>query len=169
MNFYIGIRLIAIVCLWFTTIHLSFWVKLLIGTSIGSHIADICEKLRSICGKFNQLHRTTSRHTLMVIYYARADSLFSYGLIIYGRPFISYWRSIKEDLQLRLIKFLVSNKEISVTESMINCFPSTKDKNPPIDKKVNYLITLEHYYRDENKVIVTNRYNTRSVRENMLV
>lgn len=143
-----------------------------LGLSIDSnfnwktHVADTCNKLRSVLGKFYRLNNVVNKQTLLIVYYALADSLISYGLIVYGRTFKTYLQDIKK-LQIRLIKFLVSKKvKKKCNKEYEKLF--TICKILPIDKKVDYLISLEHYFSDEFKVPIENKYKTRSVREKRL-
>ncbi|CAK1599095.1 unnamed protein product [Parnassius mnemosyne] len=131
------------------------------------HINDICNRLRSVLSKFYQLKNVLNKKTLKIVYFALADSLMSYGLLVYGRTFITYLRDIK-DIQIRLIKFLVSkNIKDNCNKDYDKLFSICKII--PIDKKVEYLIGLEYYYNEKYKVNVKNKYNTHRVRENKLV
>ncbi|CAH2106185.1 unnamed protein product [Euphydryas editha] len=130
------------------------------------HVSDVCNRLRSVLGKFYQLRRVLHLDTLKVVYYALADSLISYGLIVYGRTFKSYIKDIK-NLQIRLVKYLVTKKvKAACNKDYDKLFPICKIL--PIEKKVEYLIGLEYYYSNEYKEIVYNKYNTRRVREQKL-
>lgn len=130
------------------------------------HVSNVCNRLRSVIGKFFHLTRILNKKTMSVVYYALADSIISYGLSVYGRTFITYINEIKT-IQIRLLKFLVSKK----TKSLCN-----KDyeklfsicKILPVDKKVDYLIGLEYYFSEEYQIKRVNRYNTKSVREGRL-
>ncbi|KAJ8707310.1 hypothetical protein PYW08_010562 [Mythimna loreyi] len=131
------------------------------------HVNDICNRLRSVLGKFYHLKNVLNKQTLRIVYFALADSLISYGLLVYGRTFITYIRDIK-DIQMRLLKFLVSkNVKDRCNKEYDKLFPICKII--PVDKKVDYLVGLEYYNNDEYKVNVKNKYNTRRVRENKLV
>lgn len=131
------------------------------------HVNDVCNKLRSVLGKFYQLSGIVNKHTLRIVYYALADSLISYGLIVYGRTFMTYLKGIK-NLQIRLLKFLVSKKVKEICKHDYDkLFAITSVL--PIDKKVKFLISLEYYYTDMHKVMVENVYNTRRVSKKHLV
>ncbi|KAF9800674.1 hypothetical protein SFRURICE_015328 [Spodoptera frugiperda] len=130
------------------------------------HVNDICNRLRSVLSKFYQLKCVLNKKTLRLVYFALADSLLSYGLLVYGRTFKTYLKDIK-DIQIRLLKFLVSrNVKAECNKEYDRLFPICKII--PVDKKVDYLIGLEYYYKEMFKINVKNKYNTRRVRENQL-
>lgn len=130
------------------------------------HIEELCKKLRTVLGKFYHLKMVVSRPVLLVVYYALADSLINYGLSVYGRTFCTYIKDVK-NLQTRIIKYLVDSKTKRKCTDYSELFPICKIL--PVHLKVKYLIALEHYYNDEYKQPVVNRYNTRRMREGKLV
>lgn len=133
----------------------------------GMHVADVCSRLRCVLGRFYHLKPLLNRHTLLTVYYALADSLISYGLIVYGRTFTTYLNDVK-NLQIRIIKFLATKKDIKECNGEYNkLFPLCKIL--PVHQKVEYLIGLDYYYSDLYKTVVSNKYNTKNTREKRLV
>ncbi|KAI5633922.1 reverse transcriptase (RNA-dependent DNA polymerase) domain-containing protein [Phthorimaea operculella] len=65
------------------------------------HIDGLCNKLRSILGKFYQLRTVVSKKTLRIVYYALADSLVTYGLVK-QRKLKQVTENVGEDLKLGL-------------------------------------------------------------------
>lgn len=130
------------------------------------HVEELCRKLRIVLGKIYQLKKVVSKEVLLVVYYALADSLISYGLTVYGRTFSTYIKDIG-NLQTGLVKYLVDSKTKNMYNDYSKLFPVCKIL--PVEVKIRYLISLENYYLDEYKCPVYNRYNTRRVREGKFI
>ncbi|XP_048482765.1 uncharacterized protein LOC125489779 [Plutella xylostella] len=124
------------------------------------HVNEVCNRLRSILGKFYYLNRILNKHTLYVVYYALADSLMSYGLGCYGLTFKTYLDQIKQ-VQLRLIKYLTDKKTKDKCKSdYYQLFNICKIL--PVHNKVKYLLALESYYSKDYKVPLSHSHFTRS-------
>lgn len=124
-----------------------------------SHVNDVCNRLRTILGKFYHLSKILNRSTLYSVYYALADSLLNYGLSTYGRTFKTYLDQIKE-LQIRLLKYLVDKRTKN------NCNNEYEKlfllcKILPVHSKVNYCIAIEQYYCNDYKTLVVQNYFSR--------
>ncbi|KAG7300160.1 hypothetical protein JYU34_015709 [Plutella xylostella] len=144
------------------TVNQFKYLGLLIDSNFNwkPHINEICNRLRSVLGKFYHLSKILNRRTLYIVYHALADTMFSYGLSCYGLTFKTYLDKIKQ-LQIRLIKYLADKKtKDSCDGDYDKLFASCRIL--PVHCKVKYLIAIETYYSDDHKTLVNHRYVTRS-------
>ncbi|KAF9823712.1 hypothetical protein SFRURICE_009469, partial [Spodoptera frugiperda] len=145
--------------------YLGLWVDS--HANWRTHVDTVCTKLRSVLSKFYVLKAPLSRKTLRIVYFALVESLIGYGLSVYGRTFKTYLDNIKA-LQIRFLKYLVPPKvkrecKHNYDKLYIPC------KVLPVHDRAKYFLILEQFYSHQNKEKVTNKYNTRRVRENKLV
>ncbi|KAF9803263.1 hypothetical protein SFRURICE_007109 [Spodoptera frugiperda] len=144
-------------------VYLGLWVDS--HANWRTHVDTVCTKLRTVLSKFYVLKAPLK--TLRIVYFALVESLIGYGLSVYGRTFKSYLDNIKS-LQIRFLKYLVPPKfkqkcKQNYEKLYIPC------KILPVHDRAKYFLILEQFYSQQNKEKVTNKYNTRRVRENKLV
>lgn len=127
-----------------------------------THINVVCSKLRSVMGKMYYLHKLISKKTMLVVYYALAESVICYGLNVYGRTFQTYIEEIKK-LQIRSLKYLLDSKTKNnlkgVYEKLYKMY-----KILPVTQRVQYLIAIDNYYNNKYKVFKKSRYRTKNIR-----
>lgn len=123
------------------------------------HINSVCNRLRSVHGKLQQLRYIATRGVMYVLYYALADAIISYGLGAYGLTFSTYLNKIKS-LQIRLLKLLVDEKvrkanKIDYSRLFKIC------RILPIKMKVKQCILIEQYNNNDYKKQRIHTYSTR--------
>ncbi|KAL0841656.1 hypothetical protein ABMA28_013934 [Loxostege sticticalis] len=143
------------------TVHCYKYLGLTVEShfSWNIHINSVCNKLRSVLGKLQQLRYTTTRGVMYVLYYALADAVMSYGLGAYGLTFSTYLNKVNS-LQIRFLKLLVDDK---VKKSL------KKDYNKlfkiceilPIEMKIKQMILIEQYNSNEHIKVREHTYATR--------
>jgi hypothetical protein len=132
-----------------------------------THVTAVCSRLRSVLSKLYHLNRVVSKKTMLVVYYALADSVIGYGLSVYGRTFQTYLDEIKK-LQIRSMKYLVSKKTKNNLRGDYDRLYKIC-KILPIHQRVQYMIAVENYFNNEYKVFKQNKYRTKNVRANKYV
>lgn len=130
------------------------------------HINMVCNRLRSILGKFYHLKRILDKKTLFMVYYALVESIINYGLSCYGLSFNTYVEQIKK-LQIRFLKYIVDNKVKTKCKDNYNkLFKYCRIL--PIEKTTYYNLALETYFKDEYKIKVSHKVITRSISKKKL-
>lgn len=111
--------------------------------SWNTHVETVCNKLRSILGKFYNIRHCVSRGILFMLYHALTESTVGYGLAAYGLTFPSYLTKIKT-IQKRTLKLLVDQEtKCSLNKDYDKLFKICEVL--PIELKVRTLIILEKY------------------------
>lgn len=126
-----------------------------------AHVDTICNRLRSVLGKLNNLKYIVSRQVLYILYHALAEATINYGLGGYGLTFPVHLNKIKV-LQIRLLKLLVNKAaKDSISKEYEKLFKICRIL--PIQKKVKSTIILEQHNNNEHKVKKVYNRPTRKV------
>ncbi|KAI5631696.1 reverse transcriptase (RNA-dependent DNA polymerase) domain-containing protein [Phthorimaea operculella] len=136
-------------------------VKIDNNFSWSSHVDYICNKLRSLLGRFYHLSFKVPLSTLKCLYLSLVDSILSYSLDCYGLTFRTNIQKL-ESIQIRFLKMLVNKKtKDSCKEDYTKLFKICKIL--PISLKHKYLILLNNHSRKENLTLVAHDHCTKSV------
>ncbi|KAI5637432.1 reverse transcriptase (RNA-dependent DNA polymerase) domain-containing protein [Phthorimaea operculella] len=136
-------------------------VKIDNNFSWSSHVDFICNKLRSLLGRFYHLSFKVPLSTLKCLYLSLVDSILSYSLDCYGLTFKTNIQKL-ESIQIRFLKMLVNKKTKDSCKGDYNkLFKICKIL--PISLKHKYLILLNNHSRRENLKLVAHEHCTKSV------
>lgn len=123
------------------------------------HINYVTNRVRKLVYKFYQLKDILSKNILIMVYKAIVESLFRYGILVWGGLYTTSLKKLKV-IQNSILKIMYNKKRHYPTKLLYK-------NNEILNVRSLYILNacIYIYKKDELKVHIDNQYKTRSVKE----